>query len=258
MVIPKGALFVRTENINRNRLGSLADIARVALPDSVEGKRTLIKQGDLLITITGANVGKCAHVDLGIPEAYVSQSVALVRLVDISLARFIHRQLIAPGPAGDRTLLQQSAYGLGRPVLNLDNVREVPLLLAPASEQKRIADKLDAVLARVDTCRERLDRVPAILKRFRQAVLAAATSGKLTEEWREERQRSNDWESVHLTDVGELGRGKSKHRPRNDSALYGGAYPFIQTGDIAQSRGRITRTARHTTTLASPKANSGR
>ena len=46
--------------------------------------------------------------------------------------------------------------------------------------------KLDAVLARVDACRERLDRVPAILKRFRQAVLAAATSGKLTEEWCEE------------------------------------------------------------------------
>lgn len=183
----EGALFVRTENINQNRLGSLADIARVALPDSVEGKRTLIKQGDLLITITGANVGKCAYVDLDIPEAYVSQSVALVRLVDISPARFIHRQLIAPGPAGDRTLLQQSAYGLGRPVLNLDNVREVPLVLAPASEQKRIADKLDAVLARVDACRERLDRVPAILKRFRQAVLAAATSGKLTKEWREER-----------------------------------------------------------------------
>ena len=56
--------------------------------------------------------------------------------------------------------------------------------LAPLNEQKRIADKLDAVLARVDACRERLDRVPAILKRFRQAVLAAATSGKLTEEWR--------------------------------------------------------------------------
>ena len=46
----------------------------------------------------------------------------------------------------------------------------------PLNEQKRIADKLDAFLARVDACRERLDRVPAILKRFRQSVLAAATS----------------------------------------------------------------------------------
>jgi type I restriction enzyme S subunit len=51
-------------------------------------------------------------------------------------------------------------------------------------EQKRIADKLDALLARVDACRERLDRVPTILKRFRQSVLAAATTGELTREWR--------------------------------------------------------------------------
>jgi len=59
---------------------------------------------------------------------------------------------------------------------------DVPL--APLPEQKRIADKLDAVLARVDACRDRLERVPALLKRFRQSVLAAATSGRLTEDWR--------------------------------------------------------------------------
>jgi restriction endonuclease S subunit len=58
--------------------------------------------------------------------------------------------------------------------------------VAPISEQKRIADKLDTVLARVDGCRDRLDRIPAILKRFRQSVLAAAFTGKLTEEWRSE------------------------------------------------------------------------
>lgn len=68
-------------------------------------------------------------------------------------------------------------------------MRQIPVVVAPRAEQKRIADKLDAVLARVDACRERLDRVPAILKRFRQTVLAAATSGKLTEDWREERAR---------------------------------------------------------------------
>ena len=63
---------------------------------------------------------------------------------------------------------------------------ETGMPLAPLSEQTRIADKLDAVLARVNTCRGRLDRVPGILKRFRQSVLAAATSGKLTEDWRAE------------------------------------------------------------------------
>ncbi|MDT0496823.1 restriction endonuclease subunit S [Algiphilus sp. W345] len=57
-------------------------------------------------------------------------------------------------------------------------------LVAPIREQQRIADKLDTVLARVDACRDRLARVAPLLKRFRQSVLAAATSGKLTEDWR--------------------------------------------------------------------------
>ena len=57
--------------------------------------------------------------------------------------------------------------------------------LAPGNEQKRIADKLDTVLTRVDAVNTRLARVAPILKRFRQSVLAAATSGRLTEDWRE-------------------------------------------------------------------------
>lgn len=48
------------------------------------------------------------------------------------------------------------------------------------------------------------------------------------------------WEWVRLTDVAEVARGKSKHRPRNDSILYnGGKYPLIQTGDVARSKGNI-------------------
>lgn len=71
------------------------------------------------------------------------------------------------------------------PGLSRKDAYRYPIHLAPLNEQKRIADKLDALLAQVDACRERLKRVPQILKRFRQAVLAAATSGALTEEWRE-------------------------------------------------------------------------
>jgi type I restriction enzyme S subunit len=50
------------------------------------------------------------------------------------------------------------------------------LPLAPLAEQKRIAAKLDALLARVDACREHLDRIPALLKRFRQSVLTTVTA----------------------------------------------------------------------------------
>ncbi|EOU6665566.1 restriction endonuclease subunit S [Escherichia coli] len=48
------------------------------------------------------------------------------------------------------------------------------------------------------------------------------------------------WHLVKLSDLGEVNRGKSKHRPRDAAVLYGGKYPFIQTGDVKASNGRIT------------------
>ena len=48
-----------------------------------------------------------------------------------------------------------------------------------------------------------------------------------------------EWNLKKLTDIGELARGKSKHRPRDAKHLYGGPYPFIQTGDIKNSNHRI-------------------
>lgn len=47
------------------------------------------------------------------------------------------------------------------------------------------------------------------------------------------------WCWARLPELGYMNRGKSRHRPRNAVHLYGGPYPFVQTGDIAQSGGRI-------------------
>ena len=47
------------------------------------------------------------------------------------------------------------------------------------------------------------------------------------------------WQKYNLDDLGYLGRGKSKHRPRNDPRLYGGQYPFIQTADIQAAHVKI-------------------
>src|SRR5579863_9206259 len=48
------------------------------------------------------------------------------------------------------------------------------------------------------------------------------------------------WREVTLYDLGEVNRGRSRHRPRYAAHLYGGPYPFIQTGDIKGSAGMIT------------------
>jgi type I restriction enzyme S subunit len=75
---------------------------------------------------------------------------------------------------------------------------EVPV--APLAEQHRIVSKIEALLAEVSASREYLAKARAILKRFRQSVLAAACSGRLTEEWRktvetETNRISNDGKS---------------------------------------------------------------
>ena len=80
---------------------------------------------------------------------------------------------------------QDYVNGGTRLKLTQKNMRQIPILVAPLAEQRVIADKLNSLLAQVEMTKERLDRVPDILKRFRQSVLAAAVSGRLTEEWRE-------------------------------------------------------------------------
>ncbi|PJI55081.1 4'-phosphopantetheinyl transferase, partial [Methylobacterium radiotolerans] len=70
------------------------------------------------------------------------------------------------------------------PSLRKSDVEEETILLPPLAEQVRIADKLDTLLARVDAGRERLERVPRLIKQFRRAVLSAAMSGDLTRDWR--------------------------------------------------------------------------
>ena len=48
------------------------------------------------------------------------------------------------------------------------------------------------------------------------------------------------WVYSYLADMGDLGRGKSKHRPRNDPRLFGGSFPFIQTGEV-KAANRVVR-----------------
>jgi len=64
---------------------------------------------DLLLTITGANVGKAARVKIQVDEAYVSQHVALIRPIDLSLSNYPHLFLTAS--AGGRGQLDKEAYG---------------------------------------------------------------------------------------------------------------------------------------------------
>ena len=114
--------------------------------------------------------------------------------------------------------LKRSAHGVAMPHITKGGMEEWEIMLPPPSEQKRIADKLEALLGRVDACRARLARVPALLKRFRQSVLAAATSGKLTEEWRMTNGVNDEWEETQIQHVANVGTGSTPLR--SNSAFF--------------------------------------
>ncbi|MGL5025420.1 MAG: restriction endonuclease subunit S [Shewanella oncorhynchi] len=99
----------------------------------------------------------------------------------------------------------------GQSGVNKKHLEKYPIGIPPLAEQKVIADKLDELLAQVESTKARLDAIPAILKSFRQSVLAAAVSGKLTEEWRGENDVDlSSWEMVKLDDfVQTIEAGKS-------------------------------------------------
>ena len=81
--------------------------------------------------------------------------------------------------------LSISGTGSTFTAINKKNLEEIEIDVPPLAEQKRIVAKVEQLLTRVNAARERLAKVPEILKRFRQSVLAAACSGRLTADWRD-------------------------------------------------------------------------
>lgn len=171
-----GATFIRAQNLKYDNL-NLDNIAYVSLPDKAEGMRTRVKYGDLLVTITGANVTKTGCVNIELDEAYVSQHVALCRPVEVNVASYLYTYLISKG--GARKKLEEAAYGAGKPRLNLDNLKTLMVALPSYEELEEIVKLVDERFSSI----KRLGDVMLIQLRKaeinKQSVLASAFSGVL-------------------------------------------------------------------------------
>jgi type I restriction enzyme S subunit len=92
------------------------------------------------------------------------------------------------------------ATGSTQEALTDTNAGNLEFPIPPLNEQKRISKKLDAIIPKVKRAKLRLDKIPGILKKFRQSVLAAACSGRLTENWREGKDLP-DWEETTIRKI---------------------------------------------------------
>ncbi|NOK14294.1 restriction endonuclease subunit S [Corallococcus exercitus] len=171
-----GPLFIRAQDIKTDTL-QLEAVARVNPPANAEGTRTRVTSGDLLITITGANVTKSALVPNSIPEGYVSQHVGLARPIETGIGAFLFTWIVSP--AHGRHYLEKCAYGAGKPGLNLEQLRELTVALPPLKEQQRIVMEVESRMSLANSCDASVKTNLSRAARLRQAILHKAFAGGL-------------------------------------------------------------------------------
>lgn len=123
------------------------------------------------------------------------------------------------------TYMNLSKYFTGATIPHIyfkDYQKEV-LPLPTFEEQNAIADNLERVDRITAKCSAILEKLDMLVK------------SRFVEEFGDPISNSHNLPLKTLPELGELGRGVSKHRPRNAPELLGGKYPLIQTGDVANA-----------------------
>ncbi len=186
-------IYVDIGSINR-------DLKVIENPQYLKGSaapsraRKRINTNDVLVSLTRPNLNAVAHITKEYDEQYASTGFEVIKSVGVD-SRYIFALVKTQDFINSISGVVQGAL---YPAAKSSDVQNYDFPLAPLNEQIRIADKLDSILAKVDAAQARLDKTPNILKRFRQSVLAAATSGELTKEWR------GDIDFGQLTKIGSL------------------------------------------------------
>ena len=255
--------YLRTTDISR---GDVAwDLVPYCVEEPNEVQKYQVKKDDILVSRAGS-VGFNHRIKDDVPfDAVFASYLIRFQPYDESLAHYIEYFL-----KSEEYWSQISDFtaGIAIPNVNASKLEQLDIPLPPECEIKRIIDKLNSLFEKIETNKKRLEKIPQILKRFRQSVLASAVCGRLTEEWRKNTDfkvsfnLSNqfeinetykelhdipaNWRWIALGNYAKCNRGRFSIRPRNDPRYYGGDVPFIQIGDLPKEGGLISS---HTQTL---------
>jgi len=217
---------------------------------SIELNCTYLQKGDILVARLPDPLGRACIFPLsGIKKFVTVVDVCIIR----NNSNLINSQYLLYLINSPQTRLEVDKYKSGstRKRISRKNFAKIQFPIAPLPEQHRIVEKIEELFSELDNGVASLKKALEQLKTYRQAVLKWAFEGKLTEKWRNTHQDSlEDGDTLleqikaerkraytYLAYLGHLARGKSKHRPRNDKRLFGGKYPFIQTGEVKAAKG---------------------
>jgi type I restriction enzyme, S subunit len=191
--------------------------------------RHSVQAGDIVVAGLGETLPRACVIPDWVGPAIVKADCPRVRLdVSVALSEFV---CLALNSSGVQRRTSTVIHGVGRPRLNLAEIRGIWLPLAPLPEQHRIVEKIDELFSDLDAGVASLERAKANLKRYRASVLKSAVEGSLTEQWRKEhpqaedggilldrilRERREKWEKHQLQRFKE----KGKEPPKNWESKY--------------------------------------
>lgn len=221
----EGIRLVQTGNIGFGFFKNKQAKARFISSDTFSKlKCTEIYPGDLLVSRLPDPVGKSCIIP--------NLSTRMITGVDCTIVRTkkeLSPQFLRFYQMSNKYLneINTKVTGTTRSRISRKNLGLINIPIPPLFEQKRIMEKLDKAFAAIGQAKAYAEQNLQNAKELFQSKLQEIfDNGKLKVE-------KEEWQEKTLEEVAEIfGRGKSKHRPRNDKRLYGGAYPFIQTGDV--------------------------
>jgi type I restriction-modification system specificity subunit len=202
LYLKNGYVFKKTDYVEKSKhsypIIRISDINNFTATDKNAIHTNYIAKGfeleknDLLIAMSGATTGKLGVYKGNVP-AYQNQRVGNLKLIGKGDSQFRNYLMLSL-----QELIEKLAYGGAQPNISGKIIEDIDINLPPLPEQQYLSQKLTALLDEVAQTKQRLEAIPALLKQFRQSVLADAVSGRLTEEWRSKNIHSAEEEFISL------------------------------------------------------------
>ena len=186
-------------------------------------------KGSVAIAMYGATIGKTSI--LGI-DATTNQACGVGYPIEgLTTTDYLYYLL-----KNEKENFISKGKGGAQPNISQMIIKSHEILLPPQNEQIRIANKLDSLLGKLEATQKHLDKIPTLLKRFRQSVLAAAISGELTAEWRTNNNLLNEWDDCLIDECGSVSGGLTKNPKRKEYELQ---YPYLRVANVYANELRL-------------------
>jgi type I restriction enzyme S subunit len=225
----EGIRLIQTGNVGQGVFKDRGEKARYVSEETFKRLRcTEIFESDCLISRLPDPVGRSCLL----PET----GERMITAVDCTIVRFKRDQLLPDffnfysQSCDYLQAIDSETTGTTRKRISRSKLGEAKIPVPSLSEQQRIVGILDEALEGIATAKANAEKNLLNARALFESHLQAVFS-----------QRGEGWVERTLVEVSkDFGRGKSKHRPRNAPHLFGGEYPFIQTGDVRNSEHLIT------------------